>query len=131
MRDSITCECGCGQPTSIAPRNDIRRGYVKGQPVRFVHGHHGRRFEAGTENIRWKGDEAGRSSIHKWLNKHYPLTGTCEECGETGVRTEYSNNDHKWRRDRDDYRELCGRCHRYYDYLELGTPNPRLDKVFA
>lgn len=34
------CECGCGQPTSIAPRDDKRRGQIKGQPIRFVSGHH-------------------------------------------------------------------------------------------
>jgi hypothetical protein len=33
------CECGCGQPTSIAKENRPRNGYVKGEPVRFVRGH--------------------------------------------------------------------------------------------
>lgn len=37
------CECGCGQPAPIAKRTDSRHSYVKGQPVRFVCGHHGRR----------------------------------------------------------------------------------------
>jgi hypothetical protein len=42
--ESITmnglCECGCGQPTSLAPQNHARLGYVKGEPKRFVTGHH-------------------------------------------------------------------------------------------
>jgi hypothetical protein len=33
------CECGCGQPAPIAKRTEIRRGYVKGQPTRFILGH--------------------------------------------------------------------------------------------
>src|SRR5438876_9285777 len=33
------CECGCGQPTNIAQCNVPARGYVKGQPKRFVKGH--------------------------------------------------------------------------------------------
>jgi len=33
------CECGCGEPTPIAQRNDYRLGHVKGQPLRFVNGH--------------------------------------------------------------------------------------------
>jgi len=31
------CECGCGKPTKIATRT--RRGDIKGQPQRLLHGH--------------------------------------------------------------------------------------------
>ena len=37
------CECGCGQPTRVAPETSTRDGWVKGQPVRFVSGHNFRR----------------------------------------------------------------------------------------
>lgn len=33
------CQCGCGNPTKIAPRNRPYLGYVKGQPLRFLRGH--------------------------------------------------------------------------------------------
>jgi hypothetical protein len=33
------CECGCGQPAPIATVTEHGRGYVKGQPHRFVFGH--------------------------------------------------------------------------------------------
>lgn len=33
------CECGCGQPAPIAKHNHKDKGRVKGQPVRFIHGH--------------------------------------------------------------------------------------------
>ncbi len=33
------CECGCGRPAPIAKVTYQRRGLVKGQPMRFVHGH--------------------------------------------------------------------------------------------
>lgn len=33
------CECGCGQPAPIAGQTDLKRGYVKGEPRRFVKGH--------------------------------------------------------------------------------------------
>lgn len=39
------CECGCGQPAPIA-RQKMRRGgrvYSAGQPMRFIHGHNGRK----------------------------------------------------------------------------------------
>jgi HNH endonuclease len=36
------CECGCGKPAPIAPQTLPRRGYIKGEPTRFIKGHHGR-----------------------------------------------------------------------------------------
>lgn len=34
------CQCGCGQPAPIASRSDSRKGWVMGQPVRFIAGHY-------------------------------------------------------------------------------------------
>lgn len=33
------CQCGCGQKTSIAPHNRAARGWIKGEPLRFLPGH--------------------------------------------------------------------------------------------
>ena len=33
------CQCGCGGKTKPARQNDSAKGYVKGEPMRFVHGH--------------------------------------------------------------------------------------------
>lgn len=33
------CECGCGGKTRIITINDKSKGYVKGQPLRFIHPH--------------------------------------------------------------------------------------------
>jgi hypothetical protein len=35
------CECGCGNPAPIAKGNKRSKGLVKGQPLRFISGHHG------------------------------------------------------------------------------------------
>jgi hypothetical protein len=37
------CECGCGKPTRIATQNQPKSGTKKGEPARFLAGHHGRR----------------------------------------------------------------------------------------
>jgi hypothetical protein len=39
----IGCACGCGQPTKPARQTLRRCGHVKGQPVRWIKGHHHRR----------------------------------------------------------------------------------------
>lgn len=36
------CECGCGGQVSLAKRTNKQFGHVKGQPVRFLPGHHRR-----------------------------------------------------------------------------------------
>lgn len=33
------CHCGCGKKTRIAPQTANDRGWIRGEPVRFVHGH--------------------------------------------------------------------------------------------
>lgn len=33
------CECGCGSPAPLARQTYTKRGYVKGQPMRFIAGH--------------------------------------------------------------------------------------------
>lgn len=33
------CRCGCGQRTSIVKESNASRGWVRGEPMRFMHGH--------------------------------------------------------------------------------------------
>jgi AP2 domain/HNH endonuclease len=37
------CECGCGKAAPVSEHTDVRRGVVKGEPLRFVHNHHRRK----------------------------------------------------------------------------------------
>lgn len=45
------CQCGCGGATKIAYRDCKKSGWVKGEPIRFIKGHHMR----GENHPRWKG----------------------------------------------------------------------------
>lgn len=36
------CACGCGLPTPIAPRTDAAKGWVRGEPLRYLRHHHKR-----------------------------------------------------------------------------------------
>ena len=33
------CHCGCGEKTRLAPQTDRQKGWIGGEPVRFVKGH--------------------------------------------------------------------------------------------
>jgi hypothetical protein len=39
------CNCGCGQQTDLARRNYEERGWIKGEPLRYINGHNG--------SLRW------------------------------------------------------------------------------
>ncbi len=120
------CECGCGGPIPISPVNRASTGHVEGQPnpARFLRGHHLR-----TERPSWwRGDEASYRALHTYVNKHFPKSGVCEECGET-KSTDYALiRGHGYSRDRRDYLELCRRCHSRYDRLQTNW-GPRRKKV--
>lgn len=40
MSEVKLCECGCGQPTAIATGNRANRGYIKGEPMRYLPRHY-------------------------------------------------------------------------------------------
>lgn len=66
------CECGCGEPAPIAKRTDRSRGWIKGQPLRFIHGHNSFGVNRSTPRIkeRWKVEDRGFSSpCWIWLLK--------------------------------------------------------------
>jgi len=42
MAAARLCQCGCGEPAPLARQTDRQKGWVKGQPVRFVAGHSNR-----------------------------------------------------------------------------------------
>lgn len=46
------CQCGCGQRTRIAPQTRTDRGWIKGEPLRFVR-NHGRRYNNTADKAFW------------------------------------------------------------------------------
>lgn len=83
------CQCGCGQPTPIAKKSDMRRGSVKGKPQRFLPRHDKRRFhptayvvDAKTGCWVWQGTKAGAGygqicmdgvsePVHRWFYRQH------------------------------------------------------------
>jgi hypothetical protein len=48
------CQCGCGRPAPVSKRTRNRWGHVKGQPIRFIRGHH-TSLQHGETAANWKG----------------------------------------------------------------------------
>ena len=67
----------------------------------------------------WLGNNAGYSSKHKWILKYWAKTGTCQKCNEN-KKTEWANKTGNYDREvKDDWLELCAKCHRNYDRFRL------------
>lgn len=62
------CECGCGQLTKLAKVNNAGRGYIRNQPLRFIHGHNRTRQRISTEDYHIV--DMGFTS-HCWIWSHY------------------------------------------------------------
>lgn len=63
------CHCGCGAETTIAPQNSTRMGWTRGEPIKYVRGH------------------AGRKAIHSLTGiDEQARTATCATCGPVSVK---------------------------------------------
>lgn len=74
----------------------------------------------GELNQSWKGDRAGYSAKHKWIDSILGRPTTCEHCGKTGLvkqQIHWSNKDHLYKRNIEDWQRLCAKCHSDYDKL--------------
>lgn len=53
------CQCGCGEVAPLAPTSNQSRGWIVGEPVRYVAGHHGAMLKAMRLEAEksWKNEE--------------------------------------------------------------------------
>jgi len=107
--DSGLCQCGCGQTTNIPKWTAKRFGHVGGEHVRYVSGH----GTKGERNYRWR-ERPSYNAVHLWARRSFAKLGRCQDC-EKEVPTEWANISGVYRRERDDFIELCRPCHRSFD----------------
>lgn len=70
----------------------------------------------GEDSNAWKGDDVGYHGVHDFIRRTYGKASKCTECGDKNATGyEWSNISGEYKRDRDDWRELCIRCHRIID----------------
>jgi hypothetical protein len=140
------CECGCGEPTSLARQNEAARGRVKGEPLRFKRGHWARvhkpclgrtgsahpMFGRPPEtHYRWKGDEASYQNVHERLKAERGSASeyVCVECEKTaahwaldhGRATDVQSSKRgQFSLNLYDYDPRCVSCHKRMDLARLG-----------
>lgn len=79
------CECGCGEPAPIAKQTRAHLGHVKGEPVRFIPGHHGRVCSLETRlkmSVAHKGKKPSPEAVEKVAAWHRGKKRSLEICAK-------------------------------------------------
>lgn len=85
----------------------------------------GRPSNRGSNNVAWRGESASYGVKHSWIRKIKGIPVQCSVCMATGVKIEWSNVDHRYRRIVDDYSAMCCKCHsEYHKKHGLRTHSP-------
>ena len=72
----------------------------------------------GEKRHNWKGNDVKYFGLHGWLRRNIQKPKKCENCNKETNKLELSNISGKYKRDPNDYRYLCRKCHHFKD-IEL------------
>lgn len=72
-------------------------------------------IKTGLIPANYKGELAGYGSKHSWIYRHKGKASRCIFCGVKNKRYTWANISGKYKRDFNDYMELCYSCHKFYD----------------
>ena len=76
--------------------------------------------------MNWKENHGKLAYFHQQITEKFGRLSSCENCGKE-KNLEWSNKDHKYSEDRNDWQYLCRGCHIRYDF-RLGLRN-NLNKI--
>ena len=119
------CQCGCGRPTKIAPRNRKRLGWIKGQPLAYLRGHNNLapRGPETPNGMKWCGSCKTVKPVAEFANGKGQvdgLQGFCRPCGR--------DKQAQWReKNREKSTRLATDCHRR---KKFGIEPAEYDRIF-
>ena len=84
----MKCKCGCGEDAPIADRTDRSRSRVKGEPLRFVHGHNRRlpRVTPEAKPCSRCGETKSADAFYRDKSKATGLSAECRTCRKEGAK---------------------------------------------
>ena len=107
--------------------------FKKGNPIgiknRFNRGNNA--SGNGKSHYKWLGDKISIRGVHTWIERQKGKPQVCEHCGATRKEKwlHWSNIDHKYRKNLDDYISLCVPCHIKYDVKYNNRKFRRKNKI--
>ena len=91
------------------PHNKGLKGYSNGGT-----------FKKGENHRGWK-ETPSYSGIHKWIVRNYGKAAKCDTCNIQGAnRYEWANVSGDYKRDINDWKQVCKSCHSKMDITENG-----------
>lgn len=109
-RKHKTCSRSCSRKlvgNSWLRKYDFKPGVQSGTP-----------FKKGAIPHNYKGDDASYTAKHIWVAYHYGKASKCEFCGVKDRKYHWSNISGEYKRDRNDWQQLCIPCHKKFDLKE-------------
>jgi hypothetical protein len=94
-----------GIKTGKIPKTAFKKGEHFSQNTEFKKGH---------TPCNWKGENVGYFSLHNWVGRHKGKAKICSCCGSV-KNVQWANKSLEYKRDLEDWIELCYKCHRKYD----------------
>lgn len=95
---------------------DTGRKFTKKHRENISKAMKGRVVEAnrGENNYRWTGNNISYKALHLWVKKYKIKTDKCENCNKKRF-LELANISGEYKRDINDWKYFCRKCHRKYD----------------
>jgi hypothetical protein len=86
------------------------------------------------KNPMWKGNSVKYHALHGWVNRKKIKPPFCEECNKEPPY-DLANISGEYKRDINDYKWLCRRCHmksdnRLYKFIELSKHRPKKTRIW-
>jgi hypothetical protein len=111
-----------GIKTGLVPKTAFKKGQRPSRKTEFKKGEN-----IGEFNSQWKGLDAGYRAIHHWVELHLGKASKCsKDNSHTSKRYHWANISHTYKRDLNDYMELCVPCHKKYDLEYRKEKNGKL-----
>jgi len=138
---NIYCKCGCGNKFEEFSKFGRKRVYILGHngvnnkgknngmygKIAWNNGTKGIMKKnsgsftlgqtAGYKNINWRGESVKYHALHSWLYRNLGKANKCENifCPNKSSYFEWANKDHSYKRNLNDWMQLCSSCHKRYD----------------
>jgi len=79
----------------------------------------------GENSGMWKGERAGYVALHSWVRRNLGIANKCEKCGINDLkRYHFANKSGEYKRELDDWIQLCPSCHKLFDNKRIKDKKP-------
>ena len=124
-----TCHCGCNGKTKEALQSVTSRGYIKGQPKKFLHNHSKSRTIEG--NCK-KGHFLSEDNIHLYTNPNGKKTRKCKTCQKiNGYARRYHISVEQFNLLLKEKNSACAICDVNLDYSSTGEKKEHTGNILC